>query len=160
MNQDLSSEVHLSGAACGNQSDGQNKLCDLAVLHVLAVLPLDHFHLIFEPQFKLFQPDFFQLFVVGEVTLMGERGETLFVLRMLLGQLAEFIVASQEKISRGKHPADLLKSDCEVKLAQETYLFNDEFSTEINMGMIAQKAVLRTGTGAVTALTHKSARLQ
>jgi hypothetical protein len=43
----------------------------LAVLHVITVLPLDVFHLIFEPQFQLLQPDFFDFFVVSEIALVG-----------------------------------------------------------------------------------------
>jgi hypothetical protein len=34
-------------------------LRDLAVFYGVTILPLDGFHLIFEPQFKLLQPDFF-----------------------------------------------------------------------------------------------------
>jgi hypothetical protein len=40
-------------------------LGDLAVLHGFTVLPLNGFHLIFEAELQLLQPDFFQLFVVG-----------------------------------------------------------------------------------------------
>ena len=109
------------------------ELGDLAVLHVIAVLTLNIFHLVSEAQFQLLQPDFFQLFVVGEIPLVGERGETLLILRMLMGQLSKLVVRGQEMVSRGKHPADLLKSDCEVKLAQYQYWFNEEFSTEVHL---------------------------
>jgi len=118
--------MHLS-FAFARQEVSTKDLCDLTALYVLTVLPLDRFHLIFKPQLQLLEPDFFQFFVVGKVTLVGKRGKTLLVLRVLLGQLAEFIVRGQEVVSRGKHPADLLKSDCEVKLAHEIHVFNDEF---------------------------------
>jgi hypothetical protein len=39
---------------------------------MLPILALDGFHLILEAQFQLFQPDFFQLFIFGEISLLGE----------------------------------------------------------------------------------------
>jgi hypothetical protein len=75
-------------------------LRDLAVFYGVSILPLDGFHLIFEPQFKFLQPDFFQFFVIGEIPLVGERRETLLILRVLLGQLAERFVTGQEMVSR------------------------------------------------------------
>ena len=44
------------------------RLCDLTLLQHDAQLPLDGFHLVLEPQFQLFQPDFFQLFVFCEIS--------------------------------------------------------------------------------------------
>jgi len=39
---------------------------------MLPILALDRFHLIFQAQFQLLQPDFFQLFIFGEISLLGE----------------------------------------------------------------------------------------
>jgi len=49
------------------------------VLNRFSILPLNRLHLVLEAQFQLLQPDFFQFFVVGKETLVGERGKTLFV---------------------------------------------------------------------------------
>src|SRR5215469_3976533 len=38
----------------------------------LPELPLNGFHLILEAEFQLFEPDFFQLFVVGEIAFLSE----------------------------------------------------------------------------------------
>src|SRR5712692_806504 len=81
-------------------------LGDLASRDVCPILPLDGLHLVPQTQFQLFQSDFFQFFVVGKVTLVGKRGETLLKLRVLLGQLAELFMRGQEVVSRGEQPAD------------------------------------------------------
>jgi hypothetical protein len=39
---------------------------------LLPILPLNRLHLIFEAQFELFEPDFFQLFILAEVSFLGE----------------------------------------------------------------------------------------
>jgi hypothetical protein len=45
----------------------------LAPGNVLPILALDGLHLVLEPELQLLQPDFFQLFVVGEISFVGER---------------------------------------------------------------------------------------
>src|SRR3974390_3170808 len=67
---------------------------------LLPILALDRFHLIFEAEVQLFQPDFFQLLVFAEITFLGEYIKTLGILRMLLNQAAEFVVTGQELVSR------------------------------------------------------------
>lgn len=64
------------------------------------ILPLDGLHLIFEPQFEFLQTDLFQLFVLTEITLLGEQIKTFRVLRVLLSQSAELLVIGQELVSR------------------------------------------------------------
>jgi len=67
---------------------------------LLPILALNRFHLIFEAEFQLFNPHFFQFFVFAEITFLGECIETLCILRMLLSQPAEFVVTGQESASR------------------------------------------------------------
>src|ERR1700691_3807013 len=74
---------------------------------LLPILPLNAFHLIFEPQLQLLEPDFLQLFIFAEITLLSERIKSSGILHMLLSQLAEFVVAGQESVLRSQHPADL-----------------------------------------------------
>jgi hypothetical protein len=38
----------------------------------LPVLPLDGLHLVLQAKFQLLQPDFFQLFIFGEIAFLGE----------------------------------------------------------------------------------------
>ena len=38
---------------------------------LLSELPLNGFHLVFEPQLQLLESDFFELFVFAEITLLG-----------------------------------------------------------------------------------------
>ena len=45
----------------------------LAPGNVLTILTLNGLHLVLEPELQFLQPDFFQLFVVGEISLVGER---------------------------------------------------------------------------------------
>src|SRR5271155_606117 len=74
---------------------------------LLPILPLNRLHLVLEPQFQLFKPDFFQLFIFAEITFLGERIKTSGILHVLLSQLAEFVMAGQESVFRSQHPADL-----------------------------------------------------
>src|SRR5579883_2594606 len=67
------------------------------VLGLLPETPLDQFHLIFQAQLQLLQPDLFQLFVFGEVAFFGECIEALCVLRVLCCQPTELLVAGQEE---------------------------------------------------------------
>ena len=39
---------------------------------VLPILALNGLHLVFQAEFQLLQPDFFQLFIFAEVTFLGE----------------------------------------------------------------------------------------
>src|SRR5438094_1447579 len=48
------------------------ELGDLVLLCLLPVLPLNGLHLVLETQFQLLQPYFFELFVFGEITFLGE----------------------------------------------------------------------------------------
>jgi hypothetical protein len=64
--------TQFASVARGGGRIGQKVLRYLAVREVLTVLALDGLHLVFQAQFKLLKPDFFQLFVVGEVTLVGK----------------------------------------------------------------------------------------
>src|SRR5258707_9482659 len=66
-------------------------------------LLLDIEHLVLQTQLQLFQPDFFQFFVFREVALVSEGIESLGKLRVLLDQPPEFIMASQELVSRSQH---------------------------------------------------------
>ena len=65
-----------------------------------ALLPLrlmfEALHLVFQAQLQLLQADFFQFFVVGEVSLLSEGFKPLGVLRMLLNQSLKFVVTGQE----------------------------------------------------------------
>jgi hypothetical protein len=72
-----------------------------------AILPLNRLHLIFEPQLQLFQPDFFQLFVVAEISFLGEGIKAGRVLQVFLSQFPEFFMTAQEHLVRSQHPADL-----------------------------------------------------
>jgi hypothetical protein len=114
-----------------NGSFRQNSLRYLAALNVFAVLPLDDLHLVFEPQFQLLQSDFFEFLVVGKITLVGKRGEPLLILRVLLGQPAEFLVRGQEMVSRGKHPTDLLLFNLLLETSTGAELDQRRFSSEI-----------------------------
>jgi len=89
-----------------------------------SVLLLDGLHLVLETQLQLFQSDFFQFFVFGEVALLGEGFEALGVLRVLRDQFAEFIVTGQEMVSRS-HPVDLLFCFSDLKVTQVKHRFNE-----------------------------------
>src|ERR1035438_136341 len=71
---------------------------------LLAILPLNRLHLVFEPQLQLLEPHFLQLFIFAEVTFLGERVKTAGILHVLLSQLAEFIMRAQESVIRSQHP--------------------------------------------------------
>src|ERR1700741_950009 len=87
------------------------------------ILALDGLHLVFQAQFQLFKPDFFQLFIFAEITFLGECIEAFCILRVLLSQSAEFLVIGQELVSRSQHPADL-QPGYKVRLAQAKSGFN------------------------------------
>ena len=74
---------------------------------LLPILPLNAFHLVFEPQLQLLEAHFLQLFIFAEVTFLGERIKTGGILHVLLSQPAEFVVAGQESVFGSQHPADL-----------------------------------------------------
>ncbi len=61
-------------------------------------------HLVFKAQLQFLQPHFFQFFVVGEVSLLGEGFKPLGVLLVLLSPSLELIMAGQELLSRSQHP--------------------------------------------------------
>jgi hypothetical protein len=76
----------------------QPALCGPALRFMLECL-----HLVFKTQFELFESNFFQFFVVGEVSLFGEGFQSLGILRMLLCQPLELIVTGQECLSCSQH---------------------------------------------------------
>jgi hypothetical protein len=97
---------------------------------LLPILPLDRLHLIFEPQLQLLKPNFFQLLVFTEVTLLGEGIKAGGILHMLLSQLAEFLMAAQKRVSRSHHSADLQPGFTALrylKVPQHQNRFNAEF---------------------------------
>ncbi len=59
-------------------------------------LLLDALHFVFETQLELFKSDFLYFFFVGKEPLGDEGIKLLGVLRMLLGQPTEFVVAFEE----------------------------------------------------------------
>jgi hypothetical protein len=59
------------------------RLRHLSWLH--AILPLNVFHLIFEPQLEFLQADFLDLFVIRQETLFGKLFESLGVLGVFHG---------------------------------------------------------------------------
>ena len=64
-------EHNLSFGGSGRIARVIQVLGDLVVLF-LPVLPLNMLHLVLEPQFQLFQPDFFQLLVISKESFLGE----------------------------------------------------------------------------------------
>jgi hypothetical protein len=67
-------------------------------------LELQALHLVFQAQLQFLEPHFFQFFVFGEETLLGEGFQPLGVLRMLLNQSLELIMTGQELLSWSQHP--------------------------------------------------------
>src|ERR1700694_3537504 len=51
---------------------------------LLPELPLNGFHLVFEPELQLFESDFFELFVFAEITLLGQGIEATSILCVFL----------------------------------------------------------------------------
>jgi hypothetical protein len=75
----------------------------LAALEVL----LNHLHLVFDPQFELFEPDLFQFLVFRKISFFGERSETLRVLLVFLGQPTKLFVAGKKLFANGLyHPEE------------------------------------------------------
>jgi hypothetical protein len=83
-----------------------SRLCYLILLGT--VLPLNTFHLVFEPQFKFLEPDFFQFFVVRQETLFCELFESLGVLGVFHGELLKNLMTCHQRLVRRFHPANLL----------------------------------------------------
>lgn len=90
-------------------------------------LPLDNLHLVFQPQFQFFQPDFLQLFVFGEKSFLGKGIEALRILRVFIGQLAKLVVTYEELVSRTKHPSNLRNRDYFVNLPHDLPCINPKF---------------------------------
>jgi hypothetical protein len=87
------------------------------------MLALNRFHLIFEAELQLLEAYFLEFLVFAEVPFLGEYFEALRVLRVLLSQLAEFLVARQELVFRSQHPADL-QPGYGLKVAQHKNMGN------------------------------------
>jgi hypothetical protein len=64
-----------------------------------AILLLKRFHLVLQAELQLLQSHFLDLFVFGEVFLLDERVEALRVLRVFIGQAAEFFVTREKLIA-------------------------------------------------------------
>jgi len=87
------------------------------------MLALNRFHLIFEAELQLLEAYFLEFLVFAEVPFLGKCFEALRVLRVLLSQLAEFLVACQELVFRSQHPADL-QPGYGLKVGQPPKRFN------------------------------------
>src|SRR3954462_2114394 len=62
------------------------------------IVPRDGFHLVFQREFPFFEGDFFELFVIGEVVLLGELVEAIIQLVVAFGELPVVLVASQQQV--------------------------------------------------------------
>jgi hypothetical protein len=69
-------------------------LCDVVL--GCAELPFQQLHLIFQPEFEFFEPDFLELFVFGEESFLGEVIEALRVLCVFHSQPFESIITRQK----------------------------------------------------------------
>jgi hypothetical protein len=67
---DASRQVDYS--LCGCNRIEVDKFLGYVSAVLLPELPLDGFHLVFEAEFQLFQPNLFQLFVFAEISFLGE----------------------------------------------------------------------------------------
>jgi hypothetical protein len=54
-----------------NRRERLDKRLGYVCPELLPELPLNGFHLVFEPQLQLLESDFFELFVFAEITLLG-----------------------------------------------------------------------------------------
>jgi hypothetical protein len=66
--------VQIQNSRDGNSRPLRRQKIKLSYVRteLLPILPLNGLHLVFEPQFQLFKPDFLQLFVFAEISFLGE----------------------------------------------------------------------------------------
>lgn len=100
----------------------------LGDVYLLLILPLNGRHLVLESQFQLFQPDFFQLFVFGQITFLGERFETLLVLRVFQRQFLKLLMTGEELVSRSEHPVRPPYAIFALNVTQGIFRFNANFT--------------------------------